>query len=42
MIEELLIRYFPENILIAALIIYNHKILRKNHEILEEIKKYIR
>ena len=42
MIEEILLNNIPIYIMILAVVIYNHKILKKNHEILEEIKKFIR
>ena len=42
MIEEMLINNVPVYILILAVVFYNNKILKQNHEILEEIKKFIR
>ena len=41
MIEELLFSNLPVYILILAVVIYNSKILKKNHEILEYLKKFV-
>ncbi len=42
MIEELLINNFPIGILILVIVIYNERLLKKNNEILVEIKNFIR
>lgn len=42
MIEQILLNNLPVYILIFIVVVQNHQILKKNHEILEEIKKQIK